>query len=108
MANASAPDRITINQRTSVCFLTWMSCERMKVHATSLTIRGRRVCDTESSTDPMTTSSEPTGSSPAPSPVLIAIPRLQGEQKNQGGLHAVRSAAPRFDVLVVDDGSKDA
>src|ERR1039457_6864533 len=80
----------------------------MKVHATSSTIHGRRVCDTESLKDPMSTSSAPTGSSRVPSHVLIAIPAYNEEQTIEAVVHAVRSAAPQFDVLVVDDGSKDA
>ena len=44
----------------------------------------------------------------APSHVLIAIPAYNEEQTIEAVLHAVRSAAPQFDVLVVDDGSRDA
>jgi glycosyltransferase involved in cell wall biosynthesis len=56
----------------------------------------------------MTTSSAPTGSSRVPSHVLIAIPAYNEEQTIEAVVHAVRSAAPQFDVLVVDDGSNDA
>ena len=56
----------------------------------------------------MSTSSAPTGSSRAPSDVLIAIPAYNEERTIEAVLHAVRSAAPQFDVLVVDDGSSDA
>src|SRR5580693_7047113 len=56
----------------------------------------------------MITSSEPTDSRRAPSHVLIAILAYNEAQTIEAVVHAVRSAAPQFDVLVVDDGSTDA
>jgi glycosyltransferase involved in cell wall biosynthesis len=55
----------------------------------------------------MSTSSEPTGTRLTPSPVLIAVPAYNEEQTIAAVIQSVRSAAPQFDVLVVNDGSTD-